>query len=138
MNRVQDRIDLIQRKLDSGMVTPEALDKLEKSLPTDWQDLVEYQNLQALAHASGKLSFEEANLIYNTLGRENPTEAKWDKLSVATRVAITQVMAELLDWKVKLSGRGATRSKYSTFAGGSRPGSRRPKPDAGIRTARGK
>jgi len=100
-NRLQERISSIQARIDGGDIPQEKLDELEKNLSTSTSDLIEYQNVQALAHASGKISFEEADMVFNLLGRNAPSQEKWDRLSMAERVALTQMMAELLDWRVK-------------------------------------
>jgi hypothetical protein len=103
-NILQARIESIQSRINSGVATKEKLAAMEKGLHTDLKDLIDYQNLQAAAHASGKISSEVATQLYNALGRENPTEEKWDKLSIATKVAITQMMLELIDWRLSQGG----------------------------------
>lgn len=103
-NRVRDRIKLQQAKIDSGNIPKEKLDNLDKALKTDLGDLFQYQQLQATAHAQGLLSTDEAELVYKLLGGEVPSEEKWDKLSIPEKVAITQVMDELLQMKLKAAG----------------------------------
>ncbi len=108
VNRIQDRIEQIDKQIKEGGIPAEKIASLNKSLKTSWKDLVEYQNLQAAAHAAGKITTEEADLVYRLMGKENPTEEKWNRLSVAEKVAITQLMAELLDWRIK-TGTSAVR-----------------------------
>jgi hypothetical protein len=121
-NRIQERIRQLEARIKSGEIEQGKLDELDKQLATEAADLIEYQNLQAQAYASGKLSFAEADLIYRALGRESPSTATWDNLPLATRVAITQVMAELLDWKIGVgsslqdSVAGSTRLKQTKRA----------------------
>ncbi len=103
-NRLADRIALIQKRIDSGVATKEQMDRLDKQLHTSWADLVMYQDLQAQAHAAGKLTTEEADLVYRLLGRDSPSEEKWDKLTLAEKTALTQLMSELLDWRIKSGG----------------------------------
>jgi hypothetical protein len=101
-NRITEMIAKKQARIYSGMATPEQLRKLETSMRTPTKDLIEYQSLQAQAHAMNKITSEEAQTVYKLLGGENPTEEKWNKLSLPEKVAITQLMSEILDWKVKL------------------------------------
>jgi hypothetical protein len=116
-NRVDERIKLIQAKIDHGNVSQSKLAELEKSLKTDLMDLFQYQNLQAAAHAQGALTTEEAERIYRLLGGEAPSEAKWDKLSIAEKVTVTQVMSELLDAKLKNVKRSSPPAKSSRKRG---------------------
>src|ERR1035437_4932674 len=101
-NRVVALIALIQQRIDSGKITPEALRHMDQSLKTTSVDLIQYQELQAAAHASGKITNEEAMTAYTLLGREMPSEEKWNKLAIPQKVAITQLMTELLAWKMKI------------------------------------
>lgn len=123
-NRIQDRIQLLNARITGGEIPQADLDRLEESLKTDTSDLIQYQNVQAFAHASGKITFAEADMAYNLLGREAPSEEKWNKLSLAERVALTQLMSELLDWQVQLQPGWHAR----TIPTG---GSRRPKRETG-------
>lgn len=101
-NRLEARIATLQARIDSGTIPGDKLTDLESSLATDTMDLVEYQNLQSQAHAAGKITFDEAQLLYKLLGGQAPSAQHWDKLSIAERVAITQMMSELLDWKIAM------------------------------------
>ena len=122
MNRIQQRIDLIQGKISSGVASAEKLANLEKTMETSWDELFQYQNAQARAHAMGKISSEEAMLLYNLLGRENPTEEKWNQLSLAQKVAVTQVMAELLEWERKMGPGWHAAQRKSRKAPPKKPG----------------
>lgn len=114
-NRVKDMIERYQAKIDK--VDTDKLEKLNKDLATSWKDLVEYQSLQASAHAAGKITTEEAKVVYEALGGENPTEEKWNKLPLATKVTITQLMNELLEWRIKLGpGQVIARTVYTASA----------------------
>ena len=100
-NRVQAMIDRVQAKFDSGEIAKSKMDDLDKAMKTGFMDLVRYQDLQASAHARGLITTEEATQIYQLLGGEAPSESKWDKLTLAQKVTITQVMGELMGAKLK-------------------------------------
>lgn len=97
-NRIQAGIDRINEKMKT--VSEEKLASLNESLKTDWADLVEYQKLQSTAFACGKLTLEEAQLLYEIYGGEVPSPEKWDKRSLAEKVIATQTAAELLKTKI--------------------------------------
>jgi len=97
-NRIQDRIDRINERLKE--VAPEKLEELSKGLKTDMMDLVEYQKLQSMAFACGKLAMEEAQILYQIYGGEVPTPERWDKKSLAEKVVGTQTAKELLDMRI--------------------------------------
>lgn len=129
-NRIEAMIARYQGKINSKIIEdPGAVEKLDKQMSTSFSDLVQYQNLQALAHASGKITTDEAQLVYRLLGGEAPSEEKWAKLSLAEKVTITQLMSELLDWKISLRS-PASRPKYS--ASGSKKQRKHGKPDTGL------
>jgi hypothetical protein len=124
-NRLAERISLLQARIDAGEIEQEKLDKLEESLKTDTSDLIQYQDLQALAHASGVINFEEAQQIYRLLGGEAPAAEKWDQLSIPEKVAVTQMMDELLDWR--LSQRPGWQAR-TTRRASTRPAAARKEP----------
>ena len=64
-------------------------------------EFIQFQILQASAHAQGILSTAEAQTIYIALGGER-FQPNWPKgTSLATKVAITQIMGELLQREIK-------------------------------------
>ena len=97
-NRIQASIDRINEKMKT--VSEEKLKSLNESLKTDWADLVEYQKLQSTAFACGKLTLEEAQILYQIYGGEVPSPEKWDKLSLAQKVIGTQSAAELAKMRI--------------------------------------
>ena len=97
-NRIQAGIDRINEKMKQ--VSEEKLASLNEGLKTDWADLVEYQKLQSTAFACGKLTLEEAQLLYEIYGGEVPSPEKWDKRSLAEKVIGTQTAAELFKTKI--------------------------------------
>jgi len=97
-NRIQEAISRINEKLKT--VAEAEQKKLNVSLKTDWQELVEYQKLQSTAFACAKLTLEEAQTLYRLYGGEAPSPEKWDKLSLAEKVIGTSTAKELLDMKI--------------------------------------
>lgn len=97
-NRIEAGIARINEKLKT--VSLEEQKKLSDTLKTEWKDLVEYQKLQSMAFACGKLSLEEAQTLYRIYGGESPSPEKWDKLSLAEKVIGTQTAEELLRMKI--------------------------------------
>lgn len=98
MNRIQAGIDRINEKLEA---IPEAKrEELHKTLKTDFHDLLEYQKVQSAAFACGKLSLEEAQVLYQVYGGEVPDPEKWDKLSLGEKIIGTQTAAELIQMRI--------------------------------------
>jgi len=97
-NRIEAGINRINEKLKT--VSPEEQEKLSRTLKTSWVDLCEYQKLQSTAFACGKLTFEEAQLLYQIYGGEIPSSEKWDKLSLAEKVIGTQTAGELAKMRI--------------------------------------
>ena len=97
-NRIQAGIDRINEKMKT--VSEEKLTSLNEGLKTDWADLVEYQKLQSTAFACGKLTLEEAQLLYEIYGGEVPSPEKWDKRSLAEKVIGTETAGELAKMRI--------------------------------------
>lgn len=97
-NRIQASIDRINEKMKD--VSQEEQDKLQKTMKTSFADLCDYQKLQSSAFACGKLNLEEAQMLYQMYGGEVPSEAKWDKLTLAEKVIGTQIAEELIKVKI--------------------------------------
>ena len=69
---------------------------LHADMALSLSEFVSFQNLQAQAHASGRITMGEAQLIYMALGGE-AYQGDWPEgTSLATKVTITQIMEELL------------------------------------------
>ena len=97
-NRIEAAIARIEQTLKT--VPEEKKRSLEQTLKTSWEDLVEYQRLQSTAFACGKLTLEEANTLYQIYGGEVPSPEKWDKLTLAERIAGTSTAGELLKMRI--------------------------------------
>jgi hypothetical protein len=78
------------------------VESLHESNALTFQDFVDYQNAQTRAHASGRITTEEAATVYASLGGE-VYRGDWPEgTSLATKLTITQLVGELLG--VKISG----------------------------------
>ncbi len=97
-NRIQDKIDRVNERMKE--VSPEKLETLSQGLKAEMFELVEYQNLQSMAFACGKLTMEEAQILYHIYGGELPTPERWDQKSLAEKVVGTQTAKELLDMRI--------------------------------------
>jgi hypothetical protein len=82
----------------SGQPIGQALIKLEQSLALESWEHAQYQQQQARAHASGKLTTEEAQTIYIALGEAMSTKnGGWKShVKLPLKIAITQTMEELV------------------------------------------
>jgi len=104
-NRLAEGVAQYQARIDqrrqTGMgadglpMTPERWKQLEDNATATDRELFQFQQWQAQAFASGKLSEEEASWLYQKLGRENPTAEKFNKLPLAERMCIQKVIYEL-------------------------------------------
>jgi hypothetical protein len=69
---------------------------LDKAMDVDFGEHFAYQETQARAHVSGKITADEAQIIYAALG-ETPSENGWTEgTDLATKVVVTKIIAELL------------------------------------------
>lgn len=96
MNRIATAIANIAPRIDA--LEPAKRDHLEASMDVEAFEHFAYQEEQARAHASGKLTADEAMIVYVALG-ENGSSANggWAKdTDLATKVIVTQLMSELV------------------------------------------
>ena len=75
--------------------------KLHDDMALTWNEFRQFQNLQAESHAQGLLSIDEASIIYHALGGESFSPNWAPGTSVATKTAITQIMGELIQRRIK-------------------------------------
>lgn len=93
-NRMSELSKRYQVRIDG--VTQEVADKLSREMAMDMAEFMAYQNKQAMAFASGKLSQSEATWVYRKLGGE-VFSGDWPSgTTLADKTAITQLMAELV------------------------------------------
>jgi hypothetical protein len=81
------------------------LEKLEAALDITYEDHFEYQKTQSMAHALGKITTDEAHVIYKALG-EGYTEANggWaNHTNFPTKLACTKIIEELLKMRLDLA-----------------------------------
>jgi len=104
MNRLEFRIaharDCIARRvrIDNGEPLPIGIDLVafERGLDNTALEHFAFQEAQARAHASGRLTTDEAQIIYMALGATG-SAGGWAKgTDLATKVIVTEVIAELL------------------------------------------
>jgi hypothetical protein len=95
-NRVADHI--VQMRAQIAGITPAARETLNRDMDVTAREHFAYQEAQARAHVSGKLSTNEAQVVYMALG-ENGSGANggWAaETDLATKVTVTLLMGELL------------------------------------------
>ena len=98
VNRIEASIARINEKLKT--VSEAERKKLSETAKVTFQELFEFQKLQSTAFACGKLTLEEAQILYRIYGGEAPSPEKWDKLTLAEKVVGTQTAAELLRMRI--------------------------------------
>ena len=98
MNRIAARITALLPRV--AELSTEKRHTLDATLTLDASEYVAYQNLQAQAHASGRITSAEAQTVYVAL-------TEWDSTNTATsagttaRIVVTQLMRELLEESIK-------------------------------------
>jgi hypothetical protein len=95
-NRLAAHIATVQARIDS--ITPEAAAKLEANLAVEPFEHFAYQEAQARAHVSGKLTADEAMIVYRALGEVgSESNGGWAAdTDLATKVSVTLLMGELV------------------------------------------
>ncbi len=94
-NRLTTEIAKVQIRINA--LSEDKVKNLAESMSISFQDHFEYQNLQASAFASGRLTLDEAQLIYHALGEiHNSEQGGWDTTDLATIVVVTMTVGELL------------------------------------------
>jgi len=101
MNRFTQAIDRTRTKIEA-IDDSEKLAELDTSLNIDFEEHFEFQQTQARAHAMGKITADEAQVLYMALGEScSTTNGGWAKSAdLATKVIVTQVISELLQMRV--------------------------------------
>lgn len=94
------------QKIDgTGPIDPEALAALDSSLANTFEEHAAMQNAQARAHALGLISTADAQTIYIALG-EVPGPDGWATgTDIATKVVVTQAMAQVIAMLRQVRGR---------------------------------
>jgi len=95
IGRYQQRIDGFGGEDGVGL-NGQRVGDMHAGMALSLQEFVAFQNAQARAHATGRLSTDEATVIYRALGGE-VYQGDWPAdTPLATKVTLTQVMGELL------------------------------------------
>lgn len=96
MNRVTEHIEKLRPRVEA--LTEEQRTGLDGSLAVAFDEHFAYQQAQAHAHAMGKLSPDEAQVIYVALGEvASATNGGWAaNTDLATKVTVTKIVGELL------------------------------------------
>lgn len=99
------RYSLSERKAFQGRWPPtdEDIAKADKASDVTFTEHIAYQDTQAWAHASGLISYQEAQIIYQALGEVgSESNGGWaEGTDTATKVTVTKVIGELLGVKIK-------------------------------------
>ena len=103
MNRVALAVDRVKAAAEERGLSSEELAKLDGEMAVSFEEHFRYQQSQAEAHASGKLSTDEAQIVYVALGEVGSSKnGGWAAgTDVFTKVAVTMLMGELLAARVR-------------------------------------
>ena len=92
-NRIEVAVARVEEQLDK--MSDERKDALRKTLKLTHSEYMAYQNTQAQAHAGGRLTYGEAQIIYMALGGGS-FEGDWPPgTSLALQIVITKLVVEL-------------------------------------------
>ncbi len=96
MNRIATAIANVRPRVEA--LDEEAAKGLDKTLAVDFSEHFAFQQEQARQHAMGKLTPDEAMIIYTALGEVGSDEnGGWAKgTDLATKVIVTQAITELM------------------------------------------
>ena len=100
-NRVITAIERCETKLrtqfaDGVGLNGKPIDSLHEGMALSFADFTGYQGAQSRAYASGKLTADEANTIYQALGGDVFAGDWPESTSLAVKLVVTQVVGELL------------------------------------------
>ena len=87
-------------------ISPLVYRALEENSRIDFTEHAAFQDTQAWAHASGIISYTEAQIVYNALGEVGDEwNGGWDVgTDLATKLVVQQLMMELLGMKIRMRG----------------------------------
>jgi hypothetical protein len=108
MSKLSDAITRVNQQVKT--MSKAEVAELHKGMKTSRADLMDYQKLQSHAFAMGKISYEDAQLLYRIYGGEGVSTEHWDKLSLGEKVVGTKAAAELID--MRLGGRKSPRNPF--------------------------
>lgn len=95
VNRVALAITAMRERV--AALSPETAGELERSTALSPAERIVYLDTQANAHATGSISLEEANMLYEALHFGGTTNNGWNHgTDLATKIVVTQVIGELI------------------------------------------
>lgn len=104
VNRIETHAATVREAIASGLKVDGSgpigdVDKLNAELAVTFAEHAAYQDAQARAHASGKITTEEAQVIYRALGEIGSTSnGGWAKgTDLALKVTVTTLMGQLIE-----------------------------------------
>jgi hypothetical protein len=100
-NRLTKAIATVQAQIDERLDAA-GIAKLDETLGVTFEEHFKFQQLQSQAHVTGKLTTDEAQIVYVALGEVGSTKnGGWAAgTTLATKVVVTQLMGELLQQKL--------------------------------------
>jgi hypothetical protein len=100
MNRIETAIARVRETF--ATLPADKVESVDTSLALDFGEHFEYQEVQARAHVSGKLSTDEAQIVYAALGEVgSASNGGWAAgTDTATKYAVTLVIGELLKARI--------------------------------------
>jgi hypothetical protein len=95
-NRLTRSLAEIREKYDG--LTPDKQANLDREMDVSFEEHFAYQNAQARAHAAGRITTDEAQLIYAALGEVGSTKnGGWAAgTDTPTKVVVTLTIGQLL------------------------------------------
>lgn len=89
------------KKIDETLKSqpPEKLEQVNKALNITSDELFTWQELKSVARASNKISLDVAMFLFTTIGQ---TPKHFNEQSIATKYLVTNVMKNLMEWKMGL------------------------------------
>ena len=102
-NRITDVVAIVRERLSA--LPAEQLDSIDKTLDLEPGDHYDYQNLQASAHAGGKLTTDEALTWYSAVGETGAgSNGGWSRgTDTALKYAITIMAQKLMEGRLAKS-----------------------------------
>ena len=96
MNRLASHIEMVRGKFSE--LDADAQTKLDTEMAVAFDEHFAYQNAQARAHAAGRLTTEEAQIVYHALGEVGSEEnGGWAAgTDTPTKVSVTVLMGQIL------------------------------------------
>jgi hypothetical protein len=95
-NRIANSIAALQPRIEA--LDSETRKRLDSGTAIEFDEHFAYQNAQAAAHAQGKLTADEAMIVYRALGAvRSDSNGGWSaRTDLATKVIVTKLISELL------------------------------------------